>query len=93
MPQTNIFTFASPEWLWLLVVVALLPIAHLLLRLYAKHKLRKFGNIETLNRLMPERSEVRGWIKVVVLTLASLFLVLALAYLQLLKCPLFLFSL
>ena len=79
MPQTNIFTFASPEWLWLLVVVALLPIAHLLLRLYAKHKLRKFGNIETLNRLMPERSEVRGWIKVVVLTLASLFLVLALA--------------
>lgn len=79
MVKTNIFTFGAPEWLWLLVIVAALPIVYWLLRLYARHKLSRFGNVTTLRRLMPDYSSARGWIKIALLTLAAGFMVVALA--------------
>ena len=79
MVKTNIFTFGAPEWLWLLVMVAALPIVYWLLRLYARHKLSRFGNVTTLRRLMPDYSSARGWIKIALLTLAAGFMVVALA--------------
>ena len=79
MVKSNIFTFGAPEWLWLLIVVAALPLLYLLLRLYAGRKLRKLGNVATLRRLMPDYSSQRGWIKISLLTLAVGFMVLALA--------------
>lgn len=79
MVKTNIFTFGAPEWLWLLIVVAALPIVYWLLRLYARHKLSRFGNVTTLRRLMPDYSSARGWIKIALLTLAAGFMVVALA--------------
>ena len=79
MAEVNIFEFASPEWLWLLLAVVILPILYWGLRLYARHKLRSFGNIGTLQSLMPDRSPARGWIKIVLLSLAIGFIALALA--------------
>lgn len=79
MAEVNIFEFASPEWLWLLAVAVALPIVYWGLRLYARHKLRKFGNIRTLQALMPESSPARGWIKITLLSLAVGFLALTLA--------------
>lgn len=79
MVKTNIFTFGAPEWLWLLIVVVALPLLYLLLRLYARRKLRKMGNVATLRRLMPDYSSPRGWIKISLLALAVGFMVLALA--------------
>ena len=79
MVKSNIFTFGAPEWLWLLIVVAVLPLLYLLLRLYARRKLRKMGNVATLRRLMPDYSSQRGWIKISLLALAVGFMVLALA--------------
>lgn len=79
MLETNIFEFASPEWLWLLSAVVLLPLGYGLLRLYARHKLRAFGRERTLRGLMPDRSPVRGWIKIALLSLAVGFIALALA--------------
>ena len=79
MVKSNIFTFGAPEWLWLLIVVAALPLLYLLLRLYAGRKLRKMGNVATLRRLMPDYSSQRGWIKISLLALAVGFMVLALA--------------
>lgn len=79
MVKTNIFTFGAPEWLWMLIVVAALPIIYWMLRLYARRKLGKMGNVATLQRLMPDYSTARGWIKISILSLALGFIVLALA--------------
>lgn len=79
MAEVNIFEFASPEWLWLLIAVVALPIIYWGLRLYARHKLRTFGDIHTLRGLMPDRSSARGWIKITLLALAIGFIALALA--------------
>ena len=79
MVKSSIFIFGATEWLWLLVVVALLPLIYWLLRVYARRKLSKLGNVVTLGRLMPDYSSARGWIKIALLTLAAGFMVLALA--------------
>jgi Ca-activated chloride channel family protein len=79
MVKSNIFIFGATEWLWLLVVVALLPLIYWLLRVYARRKLSRLGNVVTLGRLMPDYSSARGWIKIALLTLAAGFMVLALA--------------
>ena len=79
MVKTNIFTFGAQEWLWLLVIVALLPLIYWMLRIYARRKLSRMGNITTLQRLMPDYSSARGWIKIALLTLAAGFMVVALA--------------
>ena len=79
MSELSIFTFANPEWLWLLLAVVVIPIVYLLLRLYRRHKIRSFGDEATLNTLMPNYNGVRGWIKVVLFSLAVGFIALALA--------------
>lgn len=63
----------------MLIVVAALPIIYWTLRLYARRKLGKMGNVATLQRLMPDYSTARGWIKISILSLALGFIVLALA--------------
>ena len=79
MSDVNIFIFAKPEWLWLLLAVVAIPLVYLLLRLYRRSKIRRFGNAATLQSLMPEYNGVRGWIKIALLSLAVGFLALALA--------------
>lgn len=63
----------------MLVIVALLPLIYWMLRIYARRKLSRMGNITTLQRLMPDYSSARGWIKIALLTLAAGFMVVALA--------------
>lgn len=79
MRDVNKFIFANPEWLWLLLAVVAIPIIYFLLRLYRNRKLRSFGNVGVLNTLMPDYSGVRGWVKVVLFSLAIGFVALALA--------------
>ncbi|MBQ5595248.1 MAG: VWA domain-containing protein [Alistipes sp.] len=73
------FIFAKPEWLWLLLAVVAIPLVYLLLRLYRRRKISRFGNVATLQSLMPEYNGVRGWIKIALFSLAIGFLALALA--------------
>ena len=79
MNELNIFIFAKPEWLWLLLAVVAIPLVYLLLRLYRRSKIKRFGNAVTLQSLMPEYNGVRGWIKIALFSLAVGFLALALA--------------
>ena len=79
MNELNIFIFAKPEWLWLLLAVVAIPLVYLLLRLYRRRKISRFGNVATLQSLMPEYNGVRGWIKIALFSLALGFLALALA--------------
>ena len=79
MNELNIFIFAKPEWLWLLLAVVAIPLVYLLLKLYRRRKIRRFGNEATLQSLMPEYNGVRGWIKISLFSLAVGLLALALA--------------
>ena len=79
MNELNIFIFAKPEWLWLLLAVGVIPALYLTLKLYRRRKLRCFGEEATLQSLMPDYNGVRGWIKIILFSLAIGFLSVALA--------------
>ena len=79
MSDVNIFIFAKPEWLWLLLAVVAIPVIYLMLRLYRRSKIKRFGNVATLQSLMPNYNGVRGWIKIALFSVAVGFLALALA--------------
>ena len=75
----NIFNFASPEYLWLLLLAPAIVLLHWVVSAYTNLKLRRLGNTRTLNELMPERSVARGWIKTSIFALAVALLALAAA--------------
>ena len=79
MVESNIFEFARPEWLLLLIATPAIPLVYWCMRLYGRRKLRRFGNERTLRGLMPESSAVRQWIKITLLSLAVGLLAMALA--------------
>ena len=69
----SIFNFASPEWLWLLLLSPTILLLNWGVTLYSRYKLRRLGNLHTLQELMPERSVARGWIKSSLLALSVAF--------------------
>ncbi len=75
----SIFSFASPGWLWLLLLVPAILLLHWVMILYRQHKLRRMGNSVTLSSLMPEYSASRGWIKASLIAAAVAFIVMAMA--------------
>lgn len=75
----TIFNFASPEWLWLLLLSPAILLLNWGVTLYSRYKLRRLGNPQTLQELMPERSVARGWIKSSLLALSVAFIALAAA--------------
>ena len=77
--MVNIFHFASPEHLWLLLIAPAILLLHWAACGYAKRKLKRMGNPATLGELMPAKSVARGWIKSSLLALAVVFLALAAA--------------
>ena len=73
------FNFAYPHLLYLL---ASLPVIYLLFywaRLARRRKIRKFGQIEILKPLMPERSPYKPYIKITLQLIAVLSLIIAIA--------------
>jgi Ca-activated chloride channel family protein len=77
------FRLAQPEYLILLLVI---PAAVLLYALHLRSRrkaLARFGNLQTLRQLMPGASVARGWIKLLLWSLAFLFLVLGICRPQL----------
>ena len=75
----NIFNFASPEWLWLLLLSPAIVLLHWAVVAYRRHKISRLGSTATIKELMPEHSEARGWIKSSLLALAVAFIALAAA--------------
>ena len=75
----SIFSFASPGWLWLLLLVPAILLLHWVMILYRQYKLRRMGNSETLSSLMPEYSASRGWIKASLMAAAVALIVMAMA--------------
>ena len=64
--------FASPQYLWLLLLVPLFPIVYGILRTLRRRRIRKFGDEELVRQLMPSWSRSKGWVRIVLYSLAFL---------------------
>lgn len=73
------FYFAQPDFLLLLVLVPLIPVIYGVLRLRRKARLKRFGDPELVNALMPSWSSARGWWKIVLFTLGLACVTIGLA--------------
>ena len=73
------FRFENPIYLYLLVLIPLLALIWLYAIRLRKRKMKKFGDIELLKKLMPDVSAVRRWVKFGLLLLALAMLIIMLA--------------
>lgn len=72
-------TFVNPQYLFLLAAIPLLAVLWLLARGARRRKLRRFGHLPVLNKLMPESSRYTGWIKISLELLALALVIIAIA--------------
>ncbi len=75
----DIFEFGAPKWLFLLLAIPVILLLYGVAVQLRRRRLRRFGCEATLKELMPDRSVVRGWVKVSIFALAVGFLALAAA--------------
>ncbi len=73
------FRFESPEYLWLLVVVAALAVIRFITYYSQRKRLKKFGDPELIRQLMPDVSRWRPIAKFCLLELALVFIILMIA--------------
>lgn len=73
------FRFAHPEFLFLLLLIPMMAGVFIYATIQQKNKIKKFGNPELLNSLMPNVSFVRPQVKFVMQLLAVVFLIVVLA--------------
>ena len=62
--------FASPAYLWLLLLVPLIPAVYGILRAVRRKRIRRFGDEALVKELMPSWSGAKGWVRIVLYTLA-----------------------
>ncbi len=62
--------FASPEYFWLLLLVPLIPIVYGIVRALRRRRVRAFGDEQLVRQLMPSWSGPKGWIRIILFTLA-----------------------
>ena len=62
--------FASPEYFWLLLLVPLIPIVYGIVRALRRRRIKAFGDEQLVRQLMPSWSGPKGWIRIILFTLA-----------------------
>ncbi|PKO96415.1 MAG: hypothetical protein CVU12_05635 [Bacteroidetes bacterium HGW-Bacteroidetes-7] len=75
--------FAQTEYLALVLIIPFLFIFHAINRRIRRKRIEKFGDKAILDTLMPRASRSRGWIKLVILSIAIFFFAIALSRPQL----------
>ena len=71
--------FAHIQYLWLLLLVPLMPLLYALVRWLRKKRLSRLGDPALVKQLMPSWSGAKGWVRLVLFDLAFLFFVIGLA--------------
>lgn len=71
--------FASYKFLYLLILVPLIPALYAVGKVLRRAGLRKLGDEKMVSALMPRYSSGRGWAKVILFTFAFAFFVIGLA--------------
>lgn len=62
--------FAQPIYLLLLIAIPLFYLFYALHRRGRNKRIARFGDPELVDKLMPERSKSRGWVKLTCFSLA-----------------------
>ena len=71
--------FASYRFLWLLLLVPLIPALYALALALRKRRIRRFGDPKMVAHLMPHYSRAKGWVRIILFTLAFFFFVIGLS--------------
>ena len=71
--------FASPRFLWLLLLVPLIPVVYGILRALRRRRIKRFGDEALVRSLMPSWSGAKGWIRIILWDLAFLCFVIGIA--------------
>lgn len=75
----QLFRFANPEYLYLLLLLPVIVILWVINMLRKKNALRKLGDKELVKRLMPDVSASRPLVKMIIISFAVLFLIIIIA--------------
>ncbi|MGN0191633.1 MAG: VWA domain-containing protein [Candidatus Cryptobacteroides sp.] len=71
--------FADIQYLWLLLLVPVFPVAYAVFRKMRRRRVEKLGDRELVERLMPSRSRSRGWWQVVLFSIGFAFFAVGLS--------------
>lgn len=71
--------FANPIFLLMILLVPLIPVVYAVVRRIRLSRIRKFGDENLVKELMPSWSGGRGWLKIVLFSLAMVFFLIGLA--------------
>ncbi len=71
--------FAKPIFLYLLLLVPLIPAGFGLLRYFRRKRIRKFGDETLVRELMPSWSGTKGWVRIVLFALAFAIIIFSLS--------------
>ncbi|MBO4446640.1 MAG: VWA domain-containing protein [Bacteroidales bacterium] len=71
--------FANAQYLYLLLLVPLIPLLYGLVRFFRARRLAALGDRELVRELMPSWSSSKGWVRIVLVSLAMGFFAIALA--------------
>lgn len=71
--------FADIQYLWLLLLVPLFPVAYAIFRKMRRRRMEKLGDKALMERLMPSWSRSRGWWQVSLFSLGFAFFVIGLS--------------
>jgi Ca-activated chloride channel family protein len=75
----QLFRFANPEYLYLLLLLPVITILWILNRLRKKNALKRLGDPELVKRLMPEVSNARPLVKMILISFSVICLIIILA--------------
>ncbi|MBR6457097.1 MAG: VWA domain-containing protein [Bacteroidales bacterium] len=65
--------------MWLLLLVPVIPIAYAVVMALRRRRIRRFGDEKMVRELMPHYSPAKGWIRIILFTLAFMAFVIGLA--------------
>lgn len=71
--------FAQAQYLFLLLLVPVIPLVYGLAMYRRTRRIRKFGDESLVNELMPSWSRAKGWTRVILFTLAFMFFIIGLS--------------
>lgn len=71
--------FANYQFLWLLLLVPVIPAVYAVVKGLRRARIRRFGDEAMVRELMPHYSSAKGWVRIVLFTLAFMFFVVGLA--------------
>lgn len=73
------FSFAYPQYLYLLILVPIILALYIVARIVRKNRIRKYGNPTILECQMPDVSKYKPWIKISLQLLAITLIIVMLA--------------